>query len=155
MADSIQKLMFNAVFEILQGVTIVAGYRTDVGLNAYRWKSTPWDVDQIPGLDLRDVSTTYEDRIGAMRERTVTLDVTAALNPGSDASDKMHDVRDDIVEALSTQSDLAGTFPTGFISLILRDEEKSIKLEERVLCGVRLRYDLKFRTTIKSTATQR
>ena len=155
MADSVQKLMFNAIFTILQGITKANGYRTDVGLNAYRWKSSEWDAEEIPGLDLRDVSTSFDDRIGGLRRRTVTLEVTAALNPGALASDAMHDVRDDIAEALSTQSDLATSFPTGFQSLILKDESKFIKLEERVLCGVRLTYELIFQTTLKNTATQR
>lgn len=147
--------MFNAIFEILQGVTKAAGYRTDVGLNAYQWKSSEWDAEEIPGLDLRDTSISYEDRLGGLRRRTVTLEVTAVLNPGSDASDAMHDVRDDIAEALSTQSDLVTEFPTGFQSLILKDESKFIKLEERVLCGVRMTYELIFQTTLKNTATQR
>jgi len=155
MADSVHKRLVAKVFEILSGITKANGFRTDIGIKGFNWKATNWDENDVPGFDLRDPSTTYEDQLSGRRDHTVTLEITCALNSGSTSASMMHDVRDDVISALYTQSQFTQAEFPGFTALVLKEESKAIMQEDRVVCGVKLRYEMRFRTTINNPTAQR
>jgi len=155
MADSVHKRLVAKVFEILSGITKANGFRTDIGIKGFNWKATNWDENDVPGFDLRDPSTTYEDQTGGRRDHIIKLEITCALNSGSTSASMMHDVRDDVITALYSQGQISQTDFPGFLSLILKEESKAIMQEDRVVCGVKLRYEARIRTTINNPTAQR
>lgn len=90
MSQSKRELIFAEVKARFASITQANGYRTDIGLKLTEWQRTPKEVDQLPGVDVRDEveETVIETKASGVYERGLMITAIAeTLEPDATASE--------------------------------------------------------------------
>lgn len=91
---------------LLATVTISNGFKTDIGLNAFEWRSTDFQDTELPGIDVRDPSEDVEAR-GGRHFYTLVIEIEAKVS-SSNTTDQAREVLADIQTLMGRNQNLDG-----------------------------------------------
>lgn len=125
------------------GITVVAGYQTDIGLNVSEWKDNPWAQDIVSGVELRDPECI--GAVDAYPTHTFRLPVkaTAFAKAGATTAAEIRD------KTLADINKAVGVDPSwGGLAINTEPPTDSIIVEQadKILGGVEVTFVVVFRT---------
>ena len=99
--STIRQQIMDAIQTRFEGITLINGYQTDIGLNVSQWKATALNADDFPALEYRDVSCDRMDGgpIGFFRW-AATIDTEIVTASGATTMTEVREMLSDIYKAI-------------------------------------------------------
>lgn len=151
MAIPARQRIVEAIFSRLKTITKANGYKTDIGLNVFRWKLNPWGEREadgkhfLDGCNLKDKACSMQGEVsGSM---TWALEIEIEIFGDGEGSDSyLRSAEADVISLIGTDvrwgvADLnARTWTKDFRT------EMSLKQDERIVAGMSVSFTVEFRT---------
>jgi hypothetical protein len=144
MADSLREQIMAAVAVRFALIKPANGYETTIGERTHKWRVTDINDAELPAHNFRDVSCEIEQAVSKLHFHTLKIEsVAVAKKPIDMAVDKFgRKMIADIWKAIGVDRQWSGlasdTNP-------VRDE-MDIEQDDRQLVGVRVEFEIKYRT---------
>jgi hypothetical protein len=106
MPDSRRQQIIDQIKTLLATVTVLNGFKTDVGSNVFEWKGTNFQDIDIPGIDVRDPSEEVETK-GGRHFYTLTIEIEAKVS-ASASTNEAREVLADIQTLMRDNQNLGG-----------------------------------------------
>ena len=128
MTDSIHQDIVDAFKTLLQTITVVNGYETNLGNNVYEWRPTALEENELPGLVFRDKPGKTDIAIGKHQHN---LDVEIEIKvSGSTVSATMRKCIADVIKCIGTQNTIGGTCLSGLAEDIIYGDAPEIETDQ-------------------------
>lgn len=91
---------------LLMTVTTLNGFKSDIGLSVFEWKSTDFQTTDMPGVDVRDPEEQVATR-GSNHIYTLTIEIEAKVS-ASTSTNQAREVLADIQTLMGSNQNLGG-----------------------------------------------
>jgi hypothetical protein len=91
---------------LLMTVTVTNGFKTDIGSSVFEWKSTDFQITDMPGVDVRDPEEQVATR-GTNHIYTLTIEIEAKVSASS-STNQSREVLADIQTLMGSNQNLGG-----------------------------------------------
>lgn len=92
--------ILDAVKARLQEILVANGYRTDLGLHVFEWKTTAFAQNEMPGITYRDTEENIRPLTGGMEDVSLTVELILCVSSGSVTMANLREAIDDVVKAI-------------------------------------------------------
>jgi len=100
MADEKREQVMAAVIDRMKTIRTANGYLTDIGKNVFRWRMTPLNEGEVPGMSVRDPRRTVLRRYSdSLRDYQLTVEMEAVSAPGSLTDSDLNNTLQDLYRA--------------------------------------------------------
>jgi hypothetical protein len=106
MSDSRRQRIVDQIKTLLATVSVVNGFKTEVGSNVFEWKGTDFQETEIPGIDVRDPGEEVATK-GGNHYYTLTIEIEAKVSASSTTKEG-REVLADIQTLLGSNQNLGG-----------------------------------------------
>ncbi len=125
---TVREQVVNAMADRFRQILTTNGYNTDVGNSVHIWKDTPFSVEELPALNLRDESSDIEDLTNA--SEIVRLNIrTDIVVSNSDPIPTIRAILEDIRKAISVDETFGGLV---LYTRMVGDEIDSVSKEDLI-----------------------
>ena len=125
---TVREQVVNAIANRFRQILVANGYNTDVGNSVYIWKDTPFSVEELPALNLKDEASDIED-LTNLTERirlNFKVDIIVANN---DPIPTVRAILEDIRKAISVDETFGGLV---LYTRMVGDEIDSVSKEDLI-----------------------
>lgn len=140
---TIRQQIIDTIQARFEGITVVNGYQTDIGLNVTSWKETPWDEGIYSGVDVRDPDCTGSADVFPAHTFKLTVKATAFAKVGAGTVDEIRD------KTLSDINKAIGIDPSwGGLAINTEPPTDSIIIEhkDKIIGGCEVTFVVQYRT---------
>ena len=125
---TVREQVVNAMADRFRQIQTTNGYNTDVGNSVFIWKDTPFSVEELPALNLRDESSDIEDLTNA--SELVRLNIrTDIVVSNNDPIPTIRAILEDIRKAISVDETFGGLV---LYTRMVGDEIDSVSKEDLI-----------------------
>ena len=125
---TVREQVVNVMADRFRQILITNGYNTDVGNSVFVWKDTPFSVEELPALNIRDESSDIED-LTNVTERirlNIRTDIVVSNN---DPIPTIRAILEDIRKAISVDETFGGLV---LYTRMMGDEIDSVSKEDLI-----------------------
>lgn len=151
MATPQRQRIVNAIFSKLETITKANGFRTDIGLNGYRWKLTPWGErdaqgrQYLDGFNLKDKSCVCSASVIGFMEWA--LDIEVEIYGDGEGSDTfLRSAEADVISLIGQDTKFGVSDPNVRTWTKNFRTEMGLKQDERIIAGMLISFQVEFRT---------
>lgn len=100
---TIRQQIIDAIQTRFEGITVVNGYNSDMGLHISQWKATPLNADDFPALEYRDIACNRVDGapIGFFRW-ALNMEIEIVTASGATTITDVREMLADVYKAIGT-----------------------------------------------------
>ncbi len=141
MAESIRQQIMSALKTRMQTITTGNGYVTNIGSNVFEWRTTDFQVSELPAMDIRDTGEEVEVR-GGNHIYTLTVEIESKVSGATSGAD-MRDIMADIIKAIGTD--------TGFSNLVqdtkpVQNESTGLGQNDKKIGSILMTFEMRYLT---------
>lgn len=145
MGDSKRQLICNAFDARLKTILTTNGYNTDLGLNVFEWRDTPFELNELPAINWRDLleddSNATAGTIG-YHNHGVTFELKVVTAKGSTTAKEVRAILADLIAAVAVDQT--------WDKLALRTDpvknEMEVEEAERIVGGMTVTLNIIYQT---------
>ncbi len=123
---TVREQIVNAIANRFRQITVANGYNTDVGNSVYVWNDSPFSVDELPALNIRDESSDIEDLTNSTERVRLTVRVDIVVS-NSDPIPTIRAILQDIRKAVAVDETWGGL---ALYTAMVGDEIDSVSAED-------------------------
>ncbi len=146
--ELIKQKITKALIAKLEEITIANGYDTDLGLNVFAWKVGEFNEVDLPACSLNSVNSTWEISSMTRHQWSVRYELEAVARASEDAALVLDQLEADIMRALGSFVRLESQIISPNYHTTIEDCEHGVRMTEKRLVGIRLRFTSTFSTKI-------
>ena len=125
---TVREQVVNAMADRFRQILTTNGYNTDVGNSVFVWKDTPFSVEELPALNLRDESSDIEDLTNATERVRLNIRTDIVVS-NNDPIPTIRAILEDIRKAISVDETFGGLV---LYTRMVGDEIDSVSKEDLV-----------------------
>lgn len=122
----VREQIVDAIADRFRQITTASGYNTDVGNSVYVWHHSPFSVDELPALNLRDESSDIEALTNSTERVRLTIRVDIVVS-NSNPIPTIRAILQDIRKAVAVDETWGGL---ALYTVMVGDEIDSVSAED-------------------------
>ncbi len=125
---TVREQVVNAVADRFRQILVANGYNTDVGNSVFVWKDTPFSVEELPALNIRDESSDIEEHtnVSELFRLNIRTDIVVSNN---DPIPTIRAILQDVRKAISVDETFGGLV---LYTRMVGDEIDSVSKEDLI-----------------------
>lgn len=146
MANTIRELIMQELVTRLERISIDAGFETDCGLHVFRHKSTDFQDTELPGINLREVSSRFSPKVGGgFHDWEVDIEIEAIQVIVGDGGLAMSKAEADVIKAIGPDWRF-DNMEISHCTILPVEMSMQVRNKDRAFAVVQSRWLLKYRT---------
>lgn len=142
MSKTIRQQIVEAVRDRFKTILTSGGYQTSLGSNLTIWNTTPIQKRELEGIDLRDTSDKYDEKITRHVEHRLRIDAEFHCKKEDATAAYLRNGIADINRAIGMDSKWSGLA----LSTHILADEMIIDKTDKTIGGVQVQIEIEYRT---------
>lgn len=148
MPDSVRSRLVNTVETRFRTIRVSGGFNTDLGNNIFVWRPTPFQEQEFPGANIKDVQCDIQPQSAQVWHNTLTMHVDCVAATGNTTDELIRKIAADVWKCIGLDrywTESGTNQRLAYNTEPIRDEIQHVH-EGKVIGGLRLTFAIHFRT---------
>lgn len=127
---------------MLQDIKIANGYNSDLGNNVFEWRLFPFQEDNLPAIEYRDIDCEIESPPARRHDHKLAIDIEIITASGSTTPETIRKMIEDVHKAIGKNAFFDKlAIKTGPVSNSIQMEQ-----DNKIIAGALLKFSITYAT---------